>query len=112
MASPFALFRRNQKIMLAVVGIGAMFAFVFLGPLSQYLGEGRGRSENPVVVETKYGNYKESDLANVLDARMLVDAFLQQAIGATIEEQTASGQFDPAWPNRWPRTWSCSGASA
>ncbi len=59
------------------------------------MAEGGGRSENPVVVETKYGNYKESDLAAVRDARMLVDDFLQQAIGATIDAQTASGQFDP-----------------
>ena len=30
MASPFSIFRKNQKVMLAVLTLLAMFAFVFL----------------------------------------------------------------------------------
>ena len=55
--------------MIAVLGVLAMVAFVFLDPLMQYLGNDRAASENPVVVETKYGDYTESDLAVIRDTR-------------------------------------------
>ena len=93
MASPFAVFRRNQKILLAVVGIGAMVAFVFLDPLMRYLGRGRG-PQNPVVVETKYGAYKESELASIRQSREVVDAFLRATSLETIDALIASGNLD------------------
>lgn len=95
MASPFTVFRRNQKIMIAILGVMAMVAFVFLDPLMQYLGNDRVASANPVVVETKYGDYKESDLIAIRDSRALVDAFLQRAVSATVDSQVQSQKFDP-----------------
>lgn len=76
MASPFAVFRRNQRVMLAIVGVLAMIAFVFLGPLMQYSG---GRGTNPadeIVVETKYGPIRRSGLESLVRTRELVDLFL------------------------------------
>ena len=59
MASPFSIFRKNQKVMMALLGVLAMFAFVFL-PDHHADTWGRGRSSNPVVVKTsKYGDLQE-----------------------------------------------------
>ena len=54
MASPFSVFRKNQKLMLAVLTILAMFGFVFLPIVLQNMGG--EAAVNPVVVKTsKYG---------------------------------------------------------
>ncbi len=98
MASPFAVFRRNQKIMLAVVGIGAMVAFVFLGPLMQYMGSAKpGVSKNPVVVETKYGNLTQSELESLRFQREIVDRFLQLATQQAIVRQVGQTNLDSRW---------------
>ncbi|MEX2113510.1 MAG: hypothetical protein WD845_10005 [Pirellulales bacterium] len=104
MASPFAVFRRNQKIMIAVLGVAAMIAFVFLDPLTQYLGQGQA-ADNPVVVETRYGNYKESDLMAIRETRELVDAFLVRAAEATIDAQIEKGQFDARMRQQMVENW-------
>ena len=83
MASPFAVFRRNQKVMLAIVGIGAMVAFVFLDPLMKYVGRST-RQENPVVVRTKYGALTEAEMAGIRQSRNLVDVFLKAVSIETI----------------------------
>jgi hypothetical protein len=107
-ASPFAVFRRNQKILLAVLGIGAMIAFVFLDPLMKYVGRS-GKQENPVVVETKYGALKESDLANMRASRELLEAFLQRVSSETISAQVRDGVLDPRLAEtayqRWYLNW-------
>jgi len=92
-ASPFAVFRRNQKIMLAVVGIGAMVAFVFLDPLMRYLGTSKG-PDNPVVVETKYGAFKESEIQAMRQSRDLVNAFLQMTTSTTVQKLVENGTLD------------------
>ncbi|HEX3726035.1 MAG TPA: hypothetical protein VHV08_07315 [Pirellulales bacterium] len=108
MASPFAVFRRNQKILLAIVGIGAMVAFVFLDPVMKYIGSSR-TPENPVVVETKYGGLKESDLLAMRQSRELVDIFLQRVAAETINTQVKNGVLDPRMFDRavqqWHGTW-------
>jgi hypothetical protein len=64
MASPFSIFRKNQKVMLAVITLMAMFAFVFIPIIMQGIG---GRAAvNPVVAKTtKFGNLHQSDLSNL-----------------------------------------------
>ena len=69
MASPFKFFRRHQKVMIAVLGIGAIIAFVFLDPrimdtLVHLLGGG-AKQQVPVRT-TKFGNLTESQLAGLL----------------------------------------------
>jgi hypothetical protein len=81
--------------MIAVLGVLAMVSFVFLQPLMDYMGNDRVASENPVVVETKYGDYTERDLAVIRDTRAMVDTFLQLAINATVQAQVQSQKFDP-----------------
>ena len=52
MASPFRVFRKHQKVLIATLGILAMVAFVFLVPLMSLLGGGRGSGGpvNPVII--------------------------------------------------------------
>ncbi len=85
MASPFAVFRRNQKLLLAIVAIGAMIAFVFLQPLVQYMSRS-GVVENPVVVETEYGPLKQTDLYGMIETRRMADLLLRNLTTATVEE--------------------------
>ena len=62
MASPFRVFRKHQKLMLAGLTILAMFSFVFLGTISDLMGT--RQVQNPVVVRTsKYGKLTLRDLA-------------------------------------------------
>ena len=42
MASPFTVFRRNQKILLAASTVMAMFAFVLGDPMMKYFGRHTG----------------------------------------------------------------------
>ena len=70
MASSFHIFRRNQKLILALVTLMAMFAFVFLDPLLKYIGQYNAPA-NPVVVETKYGDLKRSEIENLKSSRDL-----------------------------------------
>lgn len=54
MASPFKVFRKHQKLMLAVLGILVMLSFSIGGVVSQLVGT--QKNQNPVIVRTtKYG---------------------------------------------------------
>ena len=88
MASPFALFRKNQKVMMAVVTLFAMFAFVIMDPI----GMGTRMGDTPgggdaVVVESKYFDLKESDLERAVAQRGLVQRVLAQAATTVSMEQ-------------------------
>lgn len=67
MASPFHVFRKNQKAMIATLGLLAILAFVFLTPIAMYYGRsgaGGAGGENPVVVKTtKYGDLTARDIS-------------------------------------------------
>jgi len=96
-ASPFSVFRKNQKILMATFGVAAMIAFVFLGPLSQYMGGGRPEGGNPVIVETKYGDLKASELQGLEYQRELVNRFIE----ALVVESAAKQFSQPGMDNRW-----------
>ena len=93
MASPFAAFRRNQKVMLATVGLAAIVAFVFLAPLSYMVGGGP-KQQNPVVVETKYGNLTRNELENLTYSRDIVDRFVRQLTSRVVANQIEQGFLD------------------
>jgi len=77
MASPFAVFRRNQKTLLAIVGLMAMISFVFLPMLMQNLGGG-GQANPVVITTTKYGSLHASDLQMLVHQHRVTVGFLQQ----------------------------------
>lgn len=92
MASPFAVFRKHQKILIATLGLLAMIAFVFLPMILKGLGEGGGGTD-PVVVTSKYGNLTERQLQNMRYRRQVVIQFLQRAVDvASFDKQTTYGR--------------------
>src|SRR5262249_37580398 len=97
MASPFAVFRRNQRVLLAVVGVLAMVAFVFLGPLSQYSGGRAPTGVDDVVVETKYGPIRKAGLENLVRTRELVDLFLRAVAAENIHVYAPPGSDERRW---------------
>ncbi len=90
--------------MLATVGVAAMVAFVFLDPLMRYVGRGN-KVENPVVVETKYGPIKDSELANIRQSRELVEAFLRQVSVEMVDAQIRGGTLDARLRDRFVGQW-------
>ena len=65
MSSPFKVFRKHQKLLLAIAGLMAIISFVILPIVLQNLGM-RQSSKNPVVATTtKYGDLKQSDMAGL-----------------------------------------------
>jgi hypothetical protein len=84
MASPFHVFRKHQKILMAVTLLFAMFAFVFLGPIAGFA-PGPTAAANPVVVTTAYGELRESDLQRMVRMRSILNDFLQQAYSLAVQ---------------------------
>ncbi len=79
MASPFRVFRKHQRVLLATIGLMAMIAFVFLGPAFDYLSSSRQARMNPVVVSWSGGDIHEAELRYELLRRAQVNRFLQLA---------------------------------
>ena len=90
MASPFRVFRKHQKAMLAVLGLMAMIAFVFLPIIMDQMAT---RSmENPVVVTTtQYGDITRSQLWQMLHRRQVLFGFLQR-VQMAVREAGGTGQ--------------------
>lgn len=82
MASPFRVFRKHQKLMMAFLGIMAIIAFTVLGIVSDSQSTRRGEGgENPVVVTTdKYGDLTEKDIRRMQWTRDVLRNFLQEAV--------------------------------
>jgi hypothetical protein len=86
MASPFHVFRKHQKILMAVTLLFAMFAFVFLGPLAGGLAPPSAASaDNPAVVTTKYGTFYEADMQRMVRMRDILNNFLEQAYRLAVQ---------------------------
>jgi len=84
MASPFTVFRKHQKLMLAILTILAMFGFVFLPIILQ--GMGMRSVKNPVIVSTtRFGDLKEYDLYQMIQQRQSVRRFLDRIRRAVVQ---------------------------
>ena len=80
MASPFSLFRKNQKVMMAALVLLAMVAFVLSDAIDfSGRGAGGGAGQDPVVVESKFFDLKESDIDRAIGERLLVHQILTKA---------------------------------
>jgi hypothetical protein len=80
--------------LVAIAGITAMVAFVFLDPLMKYVGR-TTKAENPVVVETRYGGLTGNQLDGMRYSRELVARFLQNVTAQTVLVQLEKGMIDP-----------------
>ena len=77
MASPFKVFRKNQKAALAVLTVVAMGGFVVLPTVLQMMGSGnQAAARLEVVSTTRYGSLDASDLAGLRRDRQAVRGFL------------------------------------
>ena len=81
MASPFRVFRKNQKMLIASLGVAAIFAFVIGDPLLSLLGVTGGRrgAENPVVATWDGGDLRRSELERHSRLRQACRVFLENA---------------------------------
>ena len=76
MASPFRMFRRHQKLWMAVLTVGAMIAFVFLGQAGLIDSFSRSGGKDPVRVRTtKFGNLTLWQLQNKVQNRRRLNGF-------------------------------------
>jgi len=90
MASPFRVFRKHQKVLIATLGLMAMIAFLFLPIIMERMGQ--QSVANPVVVKTKkFGNITQRELEFMRGRPQKVLNFLQrvqmgvQQVGGTAE---------------------------
>jgi len=74
MRSPFSFFRRHQKLMLAGLGVLAMFGFVILPVILEGLQVAPQR--NILVATSRLGNVRESTLAELMRQRGVALRFL------------------------------------
>ncbi len=111
MASPFRVFRKHQKAMLAVLGLLAMIAFVFLPVVMDQM---QTRSyADPVVVATEtYGDLTRSEISMMIGRRQSLLGFLyqvqqavQQAGGQATEAMRLSRQIGEATEESVVNTW-------
>lgn len=94
MASPFAVFRRNQRVMLAVLGVVAMIAFVFLPIFSDFLGTRPSTDEQ--VASTRFGPLHESTIGQLLMRRGQLNAFVSGARSLALGFNMGIELFGPA----------------
>src|SRR5262245_23193897 len=90
MASPFSIFRQNQWIMLAGMGVLLMVAFVVVPSVQSMMDASRGRDSAPVVVDLKkiHDKIDESQLQDMRQRRLKMIRFL-----GSIHEEVLLQQF-------------------
>ena len=77
MSNPLAIFRKYQKILLVVFGVLLIMTFTVGGIVSQYLSTSAAATNNPVVVEMKTGDLRESDLHHLRVTRHYLRHFMR-----------------------------------
>lgn len=90
MASPFSIFRQNQWIMLAGMGVLLMIAFVIVPSVQMLMDTGRSRGDAPAVVEFRKirTTIDEAQLQDMMQRRLKMIRFL-----ASLREQVMLQQF-------------------
>jgi hypothetical protein len=99
MASPFRVFRKNQKTLLAIAGVAIIFVFVLGDSLRQYGNRGRsdtsdsGRSPKDIAVKWNGGQLTNAELGQLVVQRRVVNSFLRQVEGIGYQAaQDAGGE--------------------
>jgi len=99
MANPFQIFRKRQKLFLAIAGVGAMAAFIFLPILGRML-EGRGKNSRSVVI-TKYGKIGEREMDSLIQQRQISNTFFDRLLKLTLNALVQGGQLNGQNFNRF-----------
>ena len=99
MASPFAIFRKHQRILIAVLGLMAMVAFVFLPIILKSMQSGGGGGNPTVVTTDKFGDLNENGIRRLIWQRQVVRRFVQRAglaaTGMPVQPQVLDALFGP-----------------
>lgn len=90
MASPFRVFRKHQKKLLATLGIMAIVAFCIPVGFINYI-RSPSRADQVVVKTSKYGDLQERELVLLRQQRQRVLNFLQQ-VRAAVTDSGGKGQ--------------------
>src|SRR5437016_2735635 len=102
MATAFTVFRKNQRAMMAVVGILCMIAFTIGGVMSSTFDIGRsGTRDDPVAVTTVNGPMRESDLQQLRETRRLLNLFMLRAIAKAYELEDERGVLNEFKARLW-----------
>ena len=99
MSNPLAIFRKYQKILLAVFGVALMIVFTVGGIVSQYMGSSQAAGDNIVVVRLKDGDLRESDLNHLRNSRLYLQAFMRN-VNALAAQRGATPQQWLGVPDR------------
>ena len=109
MASPFTIFRKHQKILIAVLGLMAMGAFVFLPIILKSIQSGGERPTSVVVSTDEFGNLNERQIDLLMYQRQIVLRFIQQAIttaaGRPVPFQQLEQLFGPVSEESVVQSW-------
>ncbi|HVC97331.1 MAG TPA: hypothetical protein VND64_26860 [Pirellulales bacterium] len=80
MASPFTVFRKNQRAMMAVVGILCMIGFTIGGVASSMIDSRAPAGSDPIVVTTVNGPIREMELRRMRESRRMLNVFMLNVI--------------------------------
>ncbi len=104
MASPFRIFRKNQKVWMVVLTILAMFSFVFFSQSSRLGGGPSGGQTDPEVFTWKYGTVRQSEISNRMYQRKKVQELLyRSATKADMPEQQVIQVLQTRFPVSEPK---------
>ncbi len=102
MASPFSVFRKNQKVMMAGITILAMAAFVLVNPFGGGRGSGNQQGSPSLPIATwNFGKIYLGDVESRLQSRHMVNAFLIQVFA---EAKKKGGAIEGQRPPQFPET--------
>jgi len=109
MASPFSIFRKNQKMLLVAATLLAMFGFVFIPIIMDQMG---GRTiANPVAVETsEFGDLRDSNVEHLRKQRQKVLSVLStvmqmSGVHPVMVSQFLEARFGPATEESVVNSW-------
>ncbi len=95
MASPFHVFRKHQKWLMAVATILAMFAFVFVSPFARFGGGGTNRQQQ-VYATWQFGDITRAEVDQRVALRYALNDFMRKAIfGDSRDLPAVLQQFTP-----------------
>ncbi|MSR56123.1 MAG: hypothetical protein EXS05_00375 [Planctomycetaceae bacterium] len=101
MQSPFKIFRRFQKVLLAIAALMAILAFGLLEPLTQMVRSVSGGRDGSVVVESNVGNLSENGLRELRHRRSIANRFVYSAFVTANPKYAQIAQYMPGKVQRF-----------
>ncbi len=87
MSTPFAIFRRNQKALIAFLGVMLIFVFTVGSIVLDFFDVGRAPRDNKVIVEWQGGKITASEMERMQVSHNLLVAYLDAVIQETVSKK-------------------------